>query len=277
MLTETFFQTMQVPALYTPSPNPFWDDDHISKGMLAAHLSPDTDAASRKPAFLDSSAAWIADLLPPGAYPLLLDLGCGPGLYAQRFARAGYRVTGVDISRRSLDYARCKAEEAGQEIRYVQKDYRTLALQQQFDAAVLIYCDYGALSSQDRHQVLRAAHSHLRPGGKLLLDVFTPAAYQAFATGQTWEACPAGGYWSDKPHVVLDRRCRYNENVTLHQIAVYAEEGVQVHYIWHTYFTREALQAEAEAAGFTLAQAYADVAGAPFREDSPTLAVLLQR
>ena len=36
----------------------------------------------------------------------IADFGCGPGLYAQRLARAGLNVTGIDFSANSLQYAR---------------------------------------------------------------------------------------------------------------------------------------------------------------------------
>lgn len=90
---------MTRPSLHQSSDCPFWDDDHISAQMLKAHLDPDRDAVSRTFSFMDQSAAWIAHIAPPETFPRLLDLGCGPGLYAQRFARLGYRVTGVDLSR----------------------------------------------------------------------------------------------------------------------------------------------------------------------------------
>ena len=34
------------PELYAPSTGNFWDDKHISKGMLEAHLDPDINAAT---------------------------------------------------------------------------------------------------------------------------------------------------------------------------------------------------------------------------------------
>lgn len=43
------------PELYAPSSAPFWDDEHISRGMLVAHLDPQWDAASRNHAFIDQS------------------------------------------------------------------------------------------------------------------------------------------------------------------------------------------------------------------------------
>ena len=54
----TFVQTE--PALYEGGTAPFWDDDHISQSMLAAHLDPNLDAASRNAAFVQASAEWIA-------------------------------------------------------------------------------------------------------------------------------------------------------------------------------------------------------------------------
>ena len=96
------------PQLNAPSTNEFWDDEHISKGMLEAHLNPNWDAATRKPEFLDKSVNWITKIAPSSQYKFLLDLGCGPGLYAERFNSARYSVTGVDFSKRSIAMQRNK-------------------------------------------------------------------------------------------------------------------------------------------------------------------------
>ena len=83
---------LKKPHLYAPSTGEFWNDEHISKEMLAAHLNPDLEAATRKHEFLDHSVEWITKIAPPSQYKSLLDLGCGPGLYAERFNKAGYSV-----------------------------------------------------------------------------------------------------------------------------------------------------------------------------------------
>lgn len=141
---------MKPPALYERTDAAFWDDEHISRGMLAAHLDPEFEGASRSFAFMDRSVDWICATAPPATHPRLLDLGCGPGLYAERFARAGYAVTGVDLSPRSLDHARRSANEQGLAIDYRCRNYLELDLDGSFDIAVMIYCDYGALSSDER-------------------------------------------------------------------------------------------------------------------------------
>lgn len=45
------------PTEYAESTDKFWDDEHISKYMLEAHLNPNIEAASRQHAFIN----WISD------------------------------------------------------------------------------------------------------------------------------------------------------------------------------------------------------------------------
>lgn len=96
-MNNKIIEALKKPAVYTPSGTAFWDDDYISGQMLKAHLDPDFEGASRKLSFIEKSAAWLSGLVPPSDYPQLLDIGCGPGIYAEKFARAGYQVTGVDF------------------------------------------------------------------------------------------------------------------------------------------------------------------------------------
>ncbi len=81
--------------------------------MLATHLDPTIDLASRRPETIDRTVAWIVETLGLEPGDSVLDLGCGPGLYTQRFAQRGQRVSGVDYSRRSIEYAGQQAEEKG--------------------------------------------------------------------------------------------------------------------------------------------------------------------
>jgi len=162
------------PKLYDPSTNKFWDDKHISKGMLEAHLNPNWDAATRKLEFLEKSVNWILKIAPSSQYKFLLDLGCGPGLYAERFANVGYSVTGVDYSKRSIAYAKKQTLLNKSNIKYHYQNYLTIDYIEQFNLITLIYCDYAALSITDRLILLRKVYQALKPNGKFIFDVFTP-------------------------------------------------------------------------------------------------------
>lgn len=127
------------PQIYTQTDVPFWNDEYISKQMLKAHLDPDFEGASRKLSFINRSVDWITHTVPPEAYPRLLDLGCDPGLYAERFARQGYQVTGIDYSNRSIEYARKSALSNGLSIEYHYQNYLNMEFEHAFDFAVMIY------------------------------------------------------------------------------------------------------------------------------------------
>lgn len=276
MLTE-LEPLFKRPLLYTKTEIPFWDDEHISLQMLNAHLNPNYDGASRKLEFIDKSVDWIGKMLPPEKYPLVLDIGCGPGLYTERYAKKGYRVVGVDFSYRSINYAQTDAKRKGLSIDYLYQDYLKLSLDKEFDLVTMIYCDYGALSASDRKQLLKIIYQHLKPGGKFLLDVFSLTQLKNFQESQTWEVCPDGGFWCPENYIALNRACKYNDNVTLRQTLVVANKKVNNYYLWDTYFSKKTLEEEVVSSGFKICGYFGDVSGSTYSEQSSTLAVLLKK
>lgn len=269
-------QAVKLPALYEKTEVLFWDDEHISGQMLKAHLDPDFEGASRKKDFIDQSAAWIGEIAPPREHNRLLDIGCGPGLYAERFEKMGYQVTGVDFSRRSIDYAVASAARQGKAITYHCLDYLKMNLEKKFDLVTMIYCDYGALSDEDRRTVLANVRRHLRPGGKFLFDVFSAVHLENFSECQTWEINENGGFWRKTGYIALNRKLRYKERVTLEQITIIDGGDPVNYYLWNTHFTAELLAREAEEAGFRVLDFYGDVKGTPYGSATDTLAVLLE-
>ncbi len=268
---------LEKPQIYQSMEIPFWDDEHISKQMLAAHLDPETDAASRKLEFIDRSASWIRLLVSSEDSLSLIDVGCGPGLYAERFAKLGFRVTGVDFSRRSIQYAEDSAKSQGLSIEYVHQNYLDLHLNRQFDFCTMIYCDFGVLSPKDRQILLDNVYRHLRPGGKFLFDVFSMAHYHEFTEGKDWDYCPTGGFWRDCAYLVLNSKYKYPPHTTCEHITVFSGNDSASYYLWDTYWTKDTLAQEIAGAGFQVVDYFSDISGIPYSEDSPTLAILLEK
>ena len=67
----------------------------------------------------------------------ILDLGCGPGLYCRRWAQAGLTVTGIDYSRRSIEYAIADAQARNLPVTYRYQNYLEMAYEPVFDAVSL--------------------------------------------------------------------------------------------------------------------------------------------
>ncbi|MCL2840908.1 MAG: class I SAM-dependent methyltransferase [Defluviitaleaceae bacterium] len=259
------------PQLYTPSTNSLWNDEHISKGMLEAHLHPNWDAATRNHKFIEESVKWIAKITPPSEFNNLLDLGCGPGLYAERFAKVGYAVTGIDFSERSVEYAKKQAILSGSNISYHYKNYLTLDYTEQFDVITLIYCDYAPLSINDRLTLLKVVYKALKPNGKFVLDVFTPKMRKA--EKNSWSNNKSGSFYSEKPHICLERTYQYDDddNTELDSIVVITDEKIECYNIWNHYFTKEMLIDEIMPTGFSQYEFYGDVAGHEYSENGETI------
>ena len=114
-----------------------------------------------------------------------LDLGCGTGLFAGHLAqRYGASVLGIDNAPAMLALARrnCTSCRVG----FMQQDLRELALPWRFD---LVTANFDTLNHL-RHpaqlrRLLRVVAGLLRPGGRLVFDLLTPAAAQCLGPRQS--------------------------------------------------------------------------------------------
>jgi SAM-dependent methyltransferase len=253
------------PEPWAPGEAEFWTDPHIAAQMLAAHLDPDTPAASAPPDVIDASIAWIIERtgLQPGNR--LVDLGCGPGLYARRFASAGLQVTGIDISANSLAHAR--TQDAVSEYRH--QSYLDLADVAAFLAATLIYGDYGTFDDHARARLLANVHRALTPGGWFVFDVSTARHHQTANCGDGWSVHPDGGFFRPGPHLVLMRHFAYPDlDLAVDQYAVLDADGsLRIYRNWFRLFDEDSITAELEAGGFAVDGLYADLTGSPLQPD----------
>ncbi len=267
----------QKPQLYATSTAKFWNDPHISKGMLEAHLDPVWEAATRKHSFVDRSVDWIAVILPPAEYPKLLDIGCGPGIYAEKFCKKAYQVTGMDYSERSVNYARNSARNEGLDINYLLGDYMELGYENEFDIITLIYCDFGVLPDENRKLLLKKIHKALRPGGRLIFDVFTPKFYEGRPETTSWEYNETG-FFNENPHVCLYSFYRYDEDSTvLDQDIIITENTVDCYNLWKHTFTEDELNNALCEAGFSQIEFYGDVSGIACQPDGEVICTIAKK
>jgi SAM-dependent methyltransferase len=266
------------PPLFEPGEPLFWDDPYISQQMLAYHLDPETDVASRKAETIDKSVAWILQQGRLKAGDAVLDLGCGPGLYASRLAKNGLAVTGIDISKRSIRYARDYAGLHDLKIDYRNQNYLTLADENCYQAALLIYGDYCTFSPDQRALILSNIHRALKPGGFFVLDVTTRIHRQKYGLKNTWYISE-GGFWRPGRHLVLEWGFAYPElNIYLDQYIVIDTEGCMVIYRnWFQDFDGETITTELEEGGFEVESLWGDLMGSPYQEDGEWIGVLAKR
>jgi len=271
-------ELQQKPEPFTPGEALFWDDPHISAQMLEAHLNPKIDAASRRPETIDRSVKWLIETLGLSSGDSVLDLGCGPGLYASRFARAGLQVTGVDYSRRSIDYAENYANEHKLDISYRYQNYLELSDDNQYDAAFLIYGDFCPLNPEQRTRLLHNVRRALKPNGKFVLDVSTREHRKKYGVRNGWYASESG-FWKPGPHLVLEAGFDYPEqSIWLDQYTVIEVEGnVSVYRNWFQDYTPESISNELAHAGFAMKNLLGDLTGSPYTPESEWMGLLTSR
>ena len=268
---------LEKPIPFTPGETLFWDDPHISAQMLKTHLDTSTDRASRRPEIIDHSVDWLVATLNLKAGDSVLDLGCGPGLYASRLAQRGLKVTGVDYSRRSIAYAQDYAKMHQLEIEYRYQNYLELADEDRFDAALLIYGDFCPLSPEQRGQLLQNIRRALKPGGYFVLDVTTPNHRRKHGSTNGWYLVETG-FWRSGPHLVLEQGFDYPEqSIFLDQsIVIDANGEVSVYRNWFQDYTLETITQELEAGGFTVQSFWSDLSGMPYADDTEWIGMVTQ-
>jgi len=252
-----------------------WTDPHLSRRMLAFHLDPTVDAASRNHEFLDRSADWMDSHfgLVPGSR--VADFGCGPGLYAQRLARRGADVLGIDFSANSLCYARDEAAREGLQIEYMQADYLEFDTERRFDLIIMIMCDFCALSQRRRAVLLCKFRTFLAPGGRILLDVYSPAMLDAREETATYAPDLMDGFWSPEPYFGFLNTFKYErERVLLDKYTIVERNRIRRIYNWLQCFTLQALDSEFADCGLQVVERWGDVAGSPYDPGATEFAVV---
>jgi len=111
--------------------------------------------------------------LASGTVGPVLDLACGTGGVALALARAGRKVTGVDLSGPMLDHARTKAGAGA--VTWVQADIRTFQATQRFGLILLTGNAVQAmLTDSDQEALFASVRAHLTPGGLFAFDTCDP-------------------------------------------------------------------------------------------------------
>lgn len=255
-----------------------WTDEHTSAEMLKYHLDREVDLSSRNHEFIERSVGWVVSHFAIGSGTMIADFGCGPGLYTTRLARHGAQVTGIDFSPRSIEHAKDVAAKEGLSVRYVQENYLEFETSNRFDLITMIMCDFCVLSPDQRRTLLDKFRELLNPGGSVLLDVSSLAAFEQREEGATYEANLLNGFWSPDEYFGFLNTFKYpDEKVVLDQYTIVEKNRTRTVYNWFQHFEPEDLKREFAESGLVVVETYADVAGSPYERDGDEFAIVARK
>ena len=194
----------------TPTPPPWsegdnipWDDPEFSERMLAEHLSQEHDLASRKSETIFQHVEWVFSNVLGSHSARVLDLACGPGLYARHLAGKDCDYVGIDFSPGSIRHATEIAAAEGLSCAFHRADVREGLFGEDFDLVMMIYGQFNVFPRNRGLEILKRARRALKPEGALLLEVQSLEHIQKEGeAGPSWYSAETG-LFSKEPHVVL--------------------------------------------------------------------------
>lgn len=266
------------PEVFQKSKQEFWQNRYIRNHVLNAHLDPNAEDGSRNHEVIGQSVNWIHHHIgEPGS---LLDLGCGPGLYAHQFAALGWRVSGIDFSRTSIRYAKSKARSLGLQTkcRFRCLDYLNHALPAKQNLVTLIYGNFCVLSRDDQKRLLDRIRDSLAPSGYLVLDVFTTDYVAKHRINNEWYAQSGSGFWSGRPHLVLQDSHEYQQSVFLNRYTVVPSIGkTRTFHLWYHPLDAQRVTRLLEEQGFTDIELYSDLHGTAYDKTGLWIGVVARK
>ncbi len=255
-----------------------WADEYTSKQMLNYHLNESIDVSSRNKATIERSEKWITSHFNINRKTKIADFGCGPGLYTTRLAERGAQVTGIDFSENSINYAKKVAKEKDLNITYVVENYLDFETTERFDLITMIMCDFCALSPVQRKTMLTKFHSLLKPGGHVLLDVYSLNSFNNKEESATYEKNQLYGFWSPDDYYGFVNTYKYQEEkVILDKYTIIEDSRKRIVYNWLQYFSQESISKEFKDNGFIVEDIYSDITGNKFEPDSLEIAVVAKK
>ncbi len=101
----------------------------------------------------------------------VLDMACGTGRHSILFARRGFYVTAIDLSKNLLSIACQAAAEENLKINFIRSDVRHFTLTNDYSLVVNLFTSFGYFENDEENFLLiKNAYEHLTSGGYFVID-----------------------------------------------------------------------------------------------------------
>lgn len=221
----------------------------------------------------------------------VLEVGCGTGRVLIPTARAGFEITGLDLSPSML--AVCRANLAAEpaevqaRIQLIEGDMCEFDLGREFALITIPFRPFQHLTAvEDQIACLTTLHRHLKSGGRLVLDLFNPSIPYLADPARLHE-------FGDEPEFAMPdgRRVRRRERIVARDYFNQVQDTELIYYVTHPDGRQERLvhafpmrylfRYEAEhllaRCGFEIEALYADYNKSPYGSRYPGELIFVAR
>lgn len=201
----------------------------------------------------------------------LLDVACGGGRHTIPLARAGYEMTGTDISAQFLGSARTASEAAGVAVDWRQYDMRELPWSRRFDGALCFGNSFGYVGRKGTDDAVASIAATLRPGAAFVLEIGTVAESLLPAlTDRRWIEVGGILFFSSSKYVVEESRLDVE-----YSFLRGGERETKTAHMW--VFTAAELRDMFDRHGLSVEAMYASPQREPYRLGSPRLILVARK
>jgi SAM-dependent methyltransferase len=117
----------------------------------------------------------------------VLDIACGTGPHLVRLAERGYRMAGLDLSRRNIEFLADRLAAKGLTADLVIGDMTNFRLREPVDAAICMQDSQGHLLTNEQLLAhLRSVARNLRRGGLYVFDRYMASSWTNPARSWSW-------------------------------------------------------------------------------------------
>jgi SAM-dependent methyltransferase len=197
----------------------------------------------------------------------IVEVGVGTGRIALPALEAGVDVLGVDLSPRMLALCRAKADAAGvsEGLTTIEAAMQSFEVPEPVDLVAIPFRTFlHNLTTQDQRATLASCYRALRPGGRLVLNIFNPSITMIadwLGRPDDWEA--------RRSDPTIEDQHRYEPSAQVVRSTVSFKDGegrrrkFEIHLRW---VYRYEMQHLLELSGFEAIEVAGDFDGAPFDE-----------
>jgi len=222
----------------------------------------------------DAEAETLAELILSNikikASAKILDMTAGAGRHAINFARRGFNVTAVDLSKNLLKVAKQNASAYDFQIDFVHSDIRKFEPNDKFNLVLSLFTSIGYFDNDEENfELLRKAYHFLKPGGYFVLDYFNRDFLEKNLVPSSVETI--NGAEINQYRSIREKRVIKEIEIRKNGATKKYIESVRM-------FSFNELQTELENTGFKINSTFGDLDGKPFvLETSPRVIIIASK
>lgn len=271
---QQLFNYIKKPHKFENSPDNIWTNEKLSSLVMSSYFDSSIYGGSYSEEFRNESLDFINLYLQKGS---VLDIGCGPGLYANKLAELNYSVTGIDISQSAIKYARNYAKENDIKVNFEKSDIFSYTPTQSYNNVLLIYYIYSFFSPSKRKILLEKIYNLLENKGTFILDVPSINYYNKLNEIKLWDYFPISNNFMEDEFLSLFNLKKYGDGLLLNQTIYLLEDSSIAIFDWLQHFDCEGIRAEVKQAGFTIISEKENIAGNKYDSNSNSIAIICQK